>query len=220
MIKKIIHFSDLHIRTYQLHPQYKKQFKLLISDIKKQIGDLDFNECRIVITGDIVHSKINISNEQILLTSWLFNELSSYCPLIIIPGNHDFLENNTMRIDSITPIIELMNNENIKYYKDYGVYTDENINWVVYSLYQFNERPEIEKINDNINVGLFHGQIQGLKTDLGFEFQDGYDKTNFHGCDIVLCGDIHLRQVIYLNKEIEVDEDELDLYLKNGWEKL
>ena len=33
-IKKIIHVSDLHIRTFQLHDMYKRQFKLFIDDVK------------------------------------------------------------------------------------------------------------------------------------------------------------------------------------------
>ena len=66
MIKKIVHVSDLHIRTFQLHDMYRKQFKLFIDDVKERIGDCDYDEVRVVITGDIAHQKINISNEQSL----------------------------------------------------------------------------------------------------------------------------------------------------------
>lgn len=96
-------------------------------------------------------------------------------------------------MDSITPIVELLNNPNITYHKDSGVYPDENIKWVVYSLYQHNVKPEFEK-EDGLYVGLFHGPIQGLSTDLGYEFEDAYDRTNFMGIDLLLCGDIHKRQ--------------------------
>jgi hypothetical protein len=40
----------------------------------------------------------------------------------------------------------------------------------------------------------------------------------FNGCDIVLCGDIHKRQTIYLDNVIEVDDNDIDFYLKNGWD--
>jgi DNA repair exonuclease SbcCD nuclease subunit len=148
---------------------------------------------RIVITGDIFHQKITVSNEQILLVSWFLSELTKIGKVIIIPGNHDFLENNVERIDTITPIVELLRNPNITYYKDSGVYQDENINWVVYSLYQHNQRPKFVK-NDGFYVGLFHGPIQGLSTDLGFTFDDAYDRLNFVDLDLLLCGDIHKRQ--------------------------
>ena len=35
----------------------------------------------------------------------------------------------------------------------------------------------------------------GLTTDIGFRFEEGYDAENFKGCDVVLAGDIHKRQI-------------------------
>ena len=199
MIKKIIHLSDIHIRTYQLHEQYKKQFQLLIETLKLELKDIQLDEIRIVITGDIAHQKINISNEQIILTSWLLSELSKLGKVVIIPGNHDFLENNIERVDSITPIVELLNNPNIIYYKNGGVYNDNNINWVVYSLYQHNQRPEFERVKNQLYVGLFHGPIEGLSTDMGYQFEDAYDRLNFIDLDLLLCGDVHKRQTFLLS---------------------
>lgn len=198
MIKKIIHIADIHIRTIQLHDLYKKQFETFIYEVQKQTKDYTTEEIRIVIAGDIAHQKINISNEQIVLTSWFLNELTKYGRVVIIPGNHDFLENNTQRLDSIGPIVDLLNNHNISYYKNMGVYSDDNINWVVYSLYQHNNKPTYEKEDDKFYVGLFHGPIQGLSTDLGYTFEDAYDKLNFVGLDLLLCGDIHKRQTFKL----------------------
>jgi len=202
MIKKIIHIADLHIRTIQLHDLYKEQFEKLLKEISVKFLEwvdegISYNEIRIVIAGDIAHQKINISNEQLLLTSWFLRELTNYGKVVIIPGNHDFLENNVQRLDSITPVVELLDNDNIVYYKDKGVYSDENIDWVVYSLYQHNERPDF-KADGKFKVGLFHGPIQGMSTDLGFKFEDGYDRLNFVGLDLLLCGDIHKRQTFKL----------------------
>lgn len=197
MIKQIVHISDLHIRTFQLHDLYKKQFKKFIKEIKSKLTEYTKDEIRIVITGDIAHQKINISNEQILLTSWFLTELTKIGKVVIIPGNHDFLENNIQRLDSITPVVELLNNEDIMYFKDGGVYDDDNIKWVVYSLYQHNNRPEFER-TEGTYIGLFHGPIQGLSTDLGFEFSSAYDTLNFINLDLLLCGDIHKRQTFML----------------------
>lgn len=217
MIKKIVHISDIHIRTFQLHDLYRRQFEIFLEEMRQILSPYEYDEIRIVITGDISHQKINVSNEQILLTSWFFNELVKIGKLVIIPGNHDFLENNQERIDSITPIVKLLDNENILFFKDMGVYDDDNVRWVVYSLYQQNQRPEFIKEEGWLYVGLFHGAIQGMSTDLGFQFEDGYDKLNFIGCDIVLCGDIHRRQVEHINYEMSVNENELDSYLNIGW---
>jgi DNA repair exonuclease SbcCD nuclease subunit len=205
MVKKIIHIADLHIRTIQMHDLYKAQFDKLIKELSNKVFEwaeegVEWNEIRIVIAGDIAHQKINISNEQLLLTSWFIKELTEYGKVIIIPGNHDFLENNVQRMDSITPVVELLGNPHITYLKDSGDYVDVdgNIQWVVYSLYQHNARPEFIKQEGLLTVGLFHGPIQGLSTDLGFEFEDAYDKLNFVGLDLLLCGDIHKRQTFIL----------------------
>jgi DNA repair exonuclease SbcCD nuclease subunit len=202
MVKKIIHVADLHIRTIQMHDLYKEQFQKLLDELSVKFlewsdENISHNEIRIVVAGDIAHQKINISNEQLLLTSWFLKELTRFGKVVIIPGNHDFLENNTQRMDSITPVVELLDNQHISYYKDSGVYSDDNINWVVYSLYQHNVKPEYEK-NDSFYVGLFHGPIQGLSTDVGFQFEDAYDQLNFVGLDLLLCGDIHKRQTFTL----------------------
>lgn len=197
MIQKIIHLADLHIKPVQLHDLYRSQFEKTLLSIKSEVGDLTPDEVRIVIVGDIGHQKINISNEQIILTSWFLTELSKIGKVIIIPGNHDFLENNIERLDSITPVVELLKAPNIIYYKDNGVYDDNNIKWVVYSLYQHNIKPEFVK-GEGLYVGLFHGKIEGLSTDLGFEFSSAYDRLNFTNLHILLCGDIHKRQIFEL----------------------
>jgi len=199
MVKKIIHIADLHIRTIQMHDLYREQFETLIDEIREhnivwyQEG-IQYEEIRIVVAGDIAHQKINISNEQLLLTSWFLKELSKYGKVVIIPGNHDFLENNTQRMDSITPVVQLLDDPTIVYYKDSGDYIDENIQWIVYSLYQHNARPEFTKDETKLTIGLFHGPIMGLSTDLGYEFEDAYDQLNFVDLDLLLCGDIHKRQ--------------------------
>ena len=198
MVKKIIHIADLHIRTIQMHDLYKTQFEQLLIELTVELSDVNYDETRIVIAGDIAHQKINISNEQLILTSWFIKSLTELGQVVIIPGNHDFLENNTQRLDSISPVVDLLGNSNIQYYKDSGEYMDDNIQWIVYSLYQHNARPEFKKNETKLTVGLFHGPIQGLSTDMGFQFEDAYDQLNFVDLDLLLCGDIHKRQTFTL----------------------
>jgi DNA repair exonuclease SbcCD nuclease subunit len=149
---------------------------------------------RIVFSGDMVHSKNQLTPELIEIVSWLLTECSSIAKTIIIPGNHDFLVNNTDRLDALSPIIDSLNNKNIVYYKDRGVYEDENVSWCVYSQYQGNIPPDLNTAT-GIKVGLFHGPIQGMTTDLGYDFGDhAYDIEKFNGLEVVFCGDIHKRQ--------------------------
>ena len=212
MIKKLVHFSDLHVRLYKDHDLYRSILETAIEQWKELSPD------RIIFTGDLVHSKNQMTPELIEFVAWILTECSSIAKTIIIPGNHDFLVNNTERLDALTPIINSLNNPNIVYYRDRGVYEDDNISWCVYSQYQGNIPPDIIEAK-GIKIGLFHGPIQGLKTDLGFEFgEEAYDIKKFDGLEIVLCGDIHLRQTLYTDSVIEVDSGDVDKYLKKGWE--
>jgi DNA repair exonuclease SbcCD nuclease subunit len=187
MIKKIVHFSDLHIRLFKDHDLYKSILETAIEQWIEMKPD------RIVFTGDLVHSKNQLTPELIEMVRWVLTECSYITPTIIIPGNHDAVINNLDRLDTLTPIINSMNNKNIIYYKDRGVYEDENVSWCVYSQFQGNVPPDIN-VATGIKIGLFHGPISGLKTDLGFDFGDhAYDIDKFDGLDIVLCGDIHKR---------------------------
>lgn len=188
MIKRIIHFSDLHIRIFKDHELYKSILSKAFEEWSALSPD------RIVFTGDLVHSKNQMTPELIDMVAWVLTECSKITKTILIIGNHDFLENNIQRLDALTPIVDSLKNDNIVYYKNRGVYEDENIDWVVYSLMDHNIPPDIEK-SDRKKIGLFHGPIIGLTTDIGYKFEDGFDTSRFSGCDLVLCGDIHKRQV-------------------------
>lgn len=188
MIKRLVHFSDLHIRLFKDHDLYRSILETALKEWKSIKPD------RIVFTGDLVHSKNQMTPELVEFVAWVLSECAKIAKTIVIIGNHDFLENNNTRLDALTPIIDSLKNDNISYYKNRGVYEDENINWCVYSLMEHNLPPDIQK-SDKKNIGLFHGPIQGLYTDIGYKFEDGFDVDKFSGCDLVLCGDIHKRQV-------------------------
>jgi len=203
MIKKIIHLSDVHIRNYKMHEQHKEVFNLFIKQIKKLRKEYSYNELRIVIAGDLFHQKITVSNEQFILGYTFLKACAKYCPVIVIAGNHDLLENNKERLDSISPIIEVLNDENIKYFKNTGCYEDNNVVWCVYSVFESNIPPDIVKarneFGDKLYVGLFHAPVIGAKTDTNYNIEHGVNLTYFDGCDIVLLGDIHKRQKFELN---------------------
>jgi DNA repair exonuclease SbcCD nuclease subunit len=188
MINKLVHFSDLHIRLFKDHELYRG----ILLDMFNQFTEIKPD--RIVFTGDLVHSKNQMTPELVEFVAWVLTECSKIAKTIIIIGNHDFLENNMSRLDSLTPIIDSLKNENIMYYKDRGTYEDDNVEWVVFSLMEHNLPPQIPE-TDRTKIGLFHGPVIGLSTDIGYKFEDGFDSSKFNGCDLVLCGDIHKRQI-------------------------
>jgi DNA repair exonuclease SbcCD nuclease subunit len=188
MIKRLVHFSDLHVRLFKDHDLYRGILESALKEWKTLKPD------RIVFTGDLVHSKNQMTPELVEFVAWILTECANIAKTVVIIGNHDFLESNNTRLDAITPIVDSLKNDNIVYLKNRGVYPDENINWCVYSLMDHNIPPEITK-SESTNIGLFHGPVQGLTTDVGYKFEDGFDVSKFKGCDLVLCGDIHKRQV-------------------------
>jgi|AntRauTorcE11897_2_1112592.scaffolds.fasta_scaffold00071_35 DNA repair exonuclease SbcCD nuclease subunit len=223
MIKSVIHLADVHIRTYRMHDEYKEIFQTFIDEITEYCKDYKHEEIRIAIVGDLVHQKITISNEQLILSTWFLRELSKVGKVVIIAGNHDLLENNKDRVDSISPMIELLDNPHIAYYQESTCYLDDNVVWCNYSIFEGNERPDIEEGrakhgDDKTYIGLYHAPIAGASTDVGYIFDDNHTQLNhFDGCDMVLLGDIHKRSCFYNVERKEIDETELEIYKKNGW---
>ena len=222
MVKKVIHAADIHIRTFRLHDEYEDVFRALIKDVKELVEGYDRDEIRIVIDGDLVHQKIVISNEQLILGTWFLRSLEQIAPVVIIAGNHDLLENNKDRMDSITPMVQFLPDENINYFKESKCYLDDNIVWCVYSIFEDNQRPDIDSARvefgpDKTYIGLFHAPLINAKTDIGYEIDHGAELDIFEGCDMVMLGDIHKRQHFLHKQTLEIDENELERYEKMGW---
>jgi len=195
-IKTIVHIADIQFRTYQRHLEFRSVCEYFIDKMKSLKPD------RLVIAGDIVHSRNVLTPELVKEVSWFLEACSKNCgKVIIIPGNHDIVEQNKERMDALTPIIYNLGLENIKYYRESGLYQDENVIWTVFSIYNNNATP----LNLHLKpypgkyIGLYHGVIVGAVNDNGFTFAHGAEIDKFDECDLTLCGDIHKRQ-IFKNK--------------------
>ena len=202
-IKFIYHCADLHIRLFKRHDEYREQFIKFFEEVKKHMetNNLNSDEVRIVIVGDLVHSKNQMTPELIDIVTWFLNECTSIAITVLTLGNHDFLANNLDRMDALTPIIHTMKNSDLKFLKHTGCYEDDNVVWCVYGHMEGSMRPDIEKArkefgDDKTYIGLYHDPLVGLKTNIGFEFEDGQDISIFEGTDMTMCGDIHKYQVM------------------------
>jgi DNA repair exonuclease SbcCD nuclease subunit len=198
---KVVLISDIHIRLFKRHEEYREQFNKLYNILDDILPEF------IVIGGDIFHSKNNLSPEVVNLTSELFRNLSKKCEkLIIIAGNHDLLVNNSDRMDSLTPIINNLNVDNIFYLKESRCYEIGDYIWPVWSQLEENKYPvdlkeSLEKNKEKKHIGLYHGPLVGMNTDMGYTFEDGTKSYEFDGCWYTLCGDIHKRQVMYTTQK-------------------
>lgn len=207
MVKKIYQIADVHIPTYEGLKKYESQISLLINSIKEDAinSNLEKDEMRIVLCGDVVNNKNRVTNELNVFVSSFIRQLSSIAKVYCIAGNHDLIESNTTRTDTLTAIFHTAQFENAIFLDEElgyesGIINDDNITWALFSYYDAFRRPDIEFAKeehpDNKVFGLFHGQIVGSTLFNGFVNDNGLDKKAFEGCDYVLAGHIHKRQVI------------------------
>ena len=193
MIRQIFHISDVHIRLYHRYKQYSQVLQQLIDDIQKRKVDGSL----IVITGDLFHSKTELSPESIHLASQFLLKLSNTLPTIIIAGNHDANLSNKHRLDALSPIIKLLNIDNLYYYRDTGWYQYENINFYVNSV--FDQKLPTQYPSTGINIGLYHGILSTPAVYSGVKLPGKYSLEDFSKFDFVLLGDIHKSQVLSQN---------------------
>lgn len=200
-VRKIIHLADVHIRLFKRHDEYRKCFETLYGDLRAQ----DLTETVIVVAGDIVHSKTDLSPEMVDLATSFLKNLADIAPTIVIAGNHDMNMANRNRLDALTPICENINNPNLHYLKHSGVYQCGDVSFALHSLIgEQVEWPSPEDCDDlTTKIALYHGPLFNATTDVGYTVTSRHveDKT-FDGYDIVLLGDIHKHQVLGTNPVI------------------
>jgi DNA repair exonuclease SbcCD nuclease subunit len=205
MIRKIIHLADVHIRPFLRLEEYTLKLNELNEKIKEEIEGYNYDEIRIVVSGDIVHSKNIISNELIAFVSAWIRQLEQFGKVVIISGNHDLMVGNMSRIDTLTAIFTASQFENSIHLDSYlgydsGIIPDENVTWALYSIFADYRRPNIEQAKkdfpNNTIIGLYHGTIVGATLNNGTVIDSGVSGDTFEGCDFVAAGDIHKRQEI------------------------
>ncbi len=205
-IKCIIHLADIHIRNFQRLEEYSEQLTKVVDKCKEIASEYDKEEVRILIAGDLVHSKNTISNELMVFASYFLRQLEEIATVIVIAGNHDLIVENQARTDTMTALFDTADFQNCKFldamldYKS-GCAIDNNVVWCLYSIYEDFLRPttieEVKETNPNARmIGLFHGQVVGSTLNNGYVSDSGLDGEAFEGCDCVMAGHLHKRQVL------------------------
>ena len=111
---KIAHISDTHIRNLKYHYEYKIAFDDLYRKLRQMSPDI------IVHTGDIAHTKTQLSPEFFQMCASFLQNLGDIAPTYIILGNHDGNLKNDTRQDAITPIINALEHKDIHLLKNSG----------------------------------------------------------------------------------------------------
>ena len=99
-VQRIYFLSDIHIKNDPIHNSvyysvFENLFKYYTNE-KVNKDDL------IVITGDIMDNGYAVSGNAIEMAKYFYINLSNFCPVISILGNHDLKTN----IDTLTPIVK------------------------------------------------------------------------------------------------------------------
>jgi DNA repair exonuclease SbcCD ATPase subunit len=193
-IDKVFHLADIHIRLQSRFDEYQKVFDSLYAVLRREQ-----RPSVIVIAGDILHSKTELSPECILLTTDFFRSLSSIFPTFVIMGNHDALLNNPDRIDSLSAIVRDKHLPGFHYLLNSGYYRYENLLFGVSSL------RDGEFMDGNIDcpglvrIALYHGGVDRFFTNKGFEMNGSISCSDFQHYDYVMLGDIHKHQYLRPN---------------------
>ena len=199
----IAHLSDIHIRKTRRHTEYGKVLENLVASLES------FNVDRIVIAGDLLHNKTDLSPEAVDLAGKYLSAISDIAPVDIILGNHDCVINQHNRLDSLSPIIRLLQDKGkpIHFYTEsglcdvtdglvYGIFAqqDTKLQWPI----------EFDREEGKHYVALYHGAIDGSRTSASHRIESDVDKSVFRNYDFGMLGDIHSRQAMILDENGKV----------------
>jgi DNA repair exonuclease SbcCD ATPase subunit len=208
-IQCVIHVADIHIRLTKRHQEYREAFEKLYDAIKKSP-----EQTVVAVLGDALHSKLDLSPEAVQLVGELLKNCADIRPVILVAGNHDCLLTNSHRLDSLTPVVENLNHKNLFYLRDTGLYGVGNILFNNMSVFDEQEKyvnikevPKSIKNKFDTTVALFHGPVHNADTDIGYKINNRTMTADFFdGHDLVMLGDIHKMQDIYIEHDVDADE--------------
>ena len=198
-IDKIFHISDIHIRTLKRHREYREVFQTM----QDTIARMSTANSIAVVTGDIVHSKLDMSPELVQMLVDFFNGFD--IPTVVILGNHDMNLNNMHRVDAVSPVLDVIKNPNIIFIRENGLF---EIGGVVFNHMAVDVAPteyiKADSFDAEYKIALHHGAVNTAKTDIGYQISNEHVTTEmFKGHNITLLGDIH-KPAQFLNEECTI----------------
>jgi len=232
----LVHISDVHIplniKSTGREEEYLIVFDRLyryIALLMEQHPDKKFG---IVITGDLMHTKINLRTDSLCMARTFLQRLAQMAPVFLICGNHDLNEQNLAETCTLTGIVQYLS-PNIHYLERSGLYQYGSRIFVISSLKDavFIRREDIphaliEGMEDRL-IYLYHGFLLGAKTDTGYQQKAGgpgeiashssryRSPSDFNGFPLVLLGDVHKQQSLrnddsmaYAGSLLQIDRSE------------
>lgn len=211
---KFAHFADIHIRNTIRHQEYQTVFEKICIELRKHQID------RIVISGDLFHSKTILSPESVSLSKKILLDFADIAPVDIILGNHDLNVTNEDRVDAVSAVLQSTRKTKhaITLYRESGYHEiGDGFEYGIFSILD-EEKPENFPTNpnpDNVSIALFHGKVDQSRSSLGHVLESNIRIDAFDGYDFGFLGDIHRPQGFIKKShwvEEEIDASELDAY--------
>ena len=209
MIKYIIHLADIHIRSGSETNSRYQEYLQVFNNLQESLQSKNFTKKNsiILVSGDIFHNKNKIENFGLHLFKTFINILKKITTTIIIPGNHDFLQqypDDPPLLDSIIPTLK-----NLYYLNETCTISIDNIGISTISvkdtlvpgeghgiIKDLPEFPTDFEPSVTTKVALFHGSFG--KTYYNHEqpvdTNNSYPLEMLKDFDIACLGDIHLYQ--------------------------
>jgi DNA repair exonuclease SbcCD ATPase subunit len=169
------------------HKEYRQVFENLFNYIETHAT----GNSVAVVTGDIVHSKLDMSPELVQMLVDFFNGFT--IPTVVILGNHDMNLNNMHRVDAVSPVLDVIKNPNIHFIKENGLFELGGATWNHMAV---DKTPadyiRAKDFNATYKIAMHHGAVNTAKTDIGYQISNEHVGIDlFEGHDITLLGDIH-----------------------------
>lgn len=191
------HVSDIHIRLFNRHEEYRTVFSRLWRFLDENPRGV------IVVTGDVLHNKVELTPECIILCrEFLTDACRRATYVVVIPGNHDALLNNRRRMDSLSAVFHGGMPDNLFYLKDTGVYEIGGDRFTTMSVLDpaWDDPVAVARFfaehSADGGIALFHGGVGCYRLGNGCSTTSAIPLSCFNGYDAVMLGDIHRFQFL------------------------
>lgn len=214
-INSIIHISDIHIKLGDLEKSHYIEYESVFNNLGNYISKLPHvidNSTVCIFTGDFFHFKNRLDSLSIKLFNMLIKVVTSYMPLYIIQGNHDFLQTDGSIPDVLSSLLFHNVNPLVYYINQTGLYVANNMGIGHVSIKDtlkigngsgYTEHlPHFPNSNEfpssvTTKIALLHGAVNNSKLFNGMHVENAIpiDWIKNQGYHIALLGDIHKSQV-------------------------
>lgn len=226
---RVLHVADVHIRTGLAGRARRADYLETIANLLELAKNV--SPVVSVIAGDVLHDRSALDPHAVHVFRTLIFGLADIAPVVVIQGNHDHHPQHACPDaphDVLGELLALAQTDRVVYLKDSGHTVVAGIGFGVVTVHD--SVPEGEARSGSAapacefprpapgvpNVALYHGSIQGSKSDAGARdnseaaSRTGVPSAWFEGYDAVMLGDQHVQQIgnhVVHGEEMRLSDD-------------